>query len=92
MNNEIIVQLLDRKIKGLPMNNSELITLQNWLDASENNRKILESLQDETWLATAKERYFAPGKEAGRQQLQEVIFGDQQKPLTWWQRLKRFLR
>lgn len=90
-NNEQIVQLLYRRIKKLPLTQQEHSILNFWLQQSECNRKILESLSDENWLEQVKERYYAPGKEAGLQQLREQLFNNQSAKLTWWQRVKKRL-
>lgn len=92
MKPETIVNLLYRHIKGHPLTEGEKNLFHAWLQKSESNRRILESLSDEAWLAEAKKRYYAPGKEEGLQQLRQQLFNESPTPLTWWQRLKkRFL-
>jgi transmembrane sensor len=76
-NNERIVQLLYRRLKGLPLSVEENQELETWLAHSESNRRILESLSDEDWLKEARKRYYAPGKESGLAQLREQLFTEQ---------------
>lgn len=88
-NNDRIVQLLYRRLKGLPLNGEENQELDAWLARSESNRKIFESLSDEDWLKEAKKRYYAPGKEAGLAQLREQLFPETPviKPFRWARRI-----
>lgn len=72
--NDRIVQLLYRRLKGLPLSVEESQELDTWLARSESNRKVLENLADKEWLKEAKKRYNAPGKDAGLAQLREELF------------------
>jgi transmembrane sensor len=76
-NNERIVQLLYRRLKGLPLTVEEDQELETWMARSESNRRILESLSDVEWLKQARKRYYAPGKESGLAQLREQLFTEQ---------------
>ncbi len=83
--NDRIVQLLYRRLKGLPLNLDENQELDAWLAHSESNRRIYESLSNEEWLQEAKAKYFAPGKEAGLIQLREQLFTTKKRPVRWAQ-------
>ena len=72
-NNERIVQLIYRRLKGLPLNAEEIIEVEDWLARSESNRRTYQNLSDEAWLKEAKKKYYAPGKEAGLAQLREQL-------------------
>lgn len=72
--NESIVQLLYRRLHGLPMSASENQELDAWLAQSEYNRRVYDNFRDEEWLREAKKIYEAPGKEAGLQQLRARLF------------------
>jgi transmembrane sensor len=84
-NNERIVQLLYRRLKGLTLTVEEDQEVDAWLARSESNRKILDNLSDEEWLKAARKRYYAPGKEAGLTQLREQLFAElpAAKPFQW---------
>jgi hypothetical protein len=84
--NERIVQLLYRRLKNLPLTIEEDQEVKNWLDRSEGNRRVFESLSDEEWLTQARKKYYAPGKEAGLQQLREQLFADLPDPKPWYRR------
>lgn len=84
--NDRIVQLLYRRLKGLPLNLDENQELDAWLTHSESNRRIYETLSNEEWLKEAKAKYFAPGKEAGLIQLREELFSKTtRQPFRWTQ-------
>lgn len=72
-NNERIVQLIYRRLKGLPLNAEENIEVNEWLARSESNRRTYQNLSDESWLKEAKRKYYAPGKQAGLAQLREQL-------------------
>lgn len=72
-NNERIVQLIYRRLKGLPLNAEENNEVNEWLARSESNRRTYHNLSDEAWLKDAKRKYFAPGKESGLVQLREQL-------------------
>lgn len=73
-NTDRIVQLLYRRLKGLPLTDEENQELDAWLSRSESNRRIVENLSNEEWLKAARKRYYAPGKEAGLAQLRDELF------------------
>lgn len=75
-NNERIVQLLYRRLKGSALTVEENQELDTWLARSESNRRIFENLSDKEWLKEAKKRYDAPGKEAGLAQLRDQLFAE----------------
>lgn len=91
-NNERIVRLLYRKLKGLPLTPSEASVLDGWLNRSPGHRLVFESLSDDQWLADARKRYYAPGKEKGLAELRHELFGDRLYKAwhyTWYSRLLR---
>lgn len=79
-NNERIVQLIYRRLKGLPLNAEENIEVNEWLARSESNRRTYQNLSDESWLKEAKRKYYAPGKDAGLAQLREQLL--EEAPVT----------
>lgn len=82
-NNERIVQLLYRRLKGMPLTTAENEELEAWLSRSEWNRSMVENLTDEDWLREARKRYHAPGKEAGLAQLREALFKEKPAARTY---------
>jgi hypothetical protein len=74
--NEVIVQLLYRRLKGLEITREEQTQLQDWIDQSDTNQQTAHNLADENWLKQAREKYYAPGKEKGLQQLRERLIAD----------------
>ncbi len=90
-NSERIVQLVYRRLKGLALTIQEDQELQTWLDRSDSNRRIVESLSDEEWLKKARKRYYAPGKEDGLRQLRQQLFNEPiRRYRKWWQKLWDF--
>jgi hypothetical protein len=71
--NEVIIQTLYRHLKGYELTRQEWELFQNWLTESEANREMFKNLSDPEWLAAARLRYYAPGKEKGLQQLREAL-------------------
>jgi hypothetical protein len=71
---EIIVQLLYRRLKALPLTKEENSHLDRWLSESQGHQTIFENLSDEQWIAQARASYYAPGKEEGLQQLRQQLF------------------
>ena len=55
-NNERIVKLLYRRLKGLPLTDEENRVIDAWLARSESNRRTFENLSDEEWLKAAKKK------------------------------------
>lgn len=70
-----ITQALYRKIKGLALTLDQEVLLQEWLQ-EEANLQTFRNLTDEQWLAQARKKYFAPGKEEGLKQLRQAISAD----------------
>src|SRR5687767_5699897 len=85
-NNERIVQLIYRRLKGLPLNAEEDNEVNEWLARSESNRRTYQNLSDESWLKEAKRKYYAPGKEAGLAQLREQLL--EEAPVTRLYRMR----
>lgn len=83
--NERIVQLLYRRLKEQELTPQEQKELQDWLDNSESNQRILDNLSNIGWLNNARNRYYAPGKEEGLAMLKEKLFKHiQKKPRPRW--------
>jgi ferric-dicitrate binding protein FerR (iron transport regulator) len=84
-NNERIVKLLYRRLKGLPLTDEENRVIDAWLARSESNRRTFENLSDEEWLKAAKKKYYAPGKEKGLSQLSAQLRAETEyaRPFNW---------
>ncbi len=81
---ERIVQLICRRLKGLPLTVEENSEVEGWLSLSESNRRLFENQMDEEWVKEAKKIYYAPGKKAGLVQLREQLMGGKViRPFRW---------
>lgn len=88
---DLMVQILYRKLKGQPITVTDEERFDNWLHLSDSNRRIWYNLNDPNWVATAKTRYFAPGKEAGLIQLRETLFQKMKHHYPWYIRCGNFI-
>lgn len=73
--NELIAHAIYRMMKGYSLTLEQEALVNKWFQ-EEINLRTFKNLTDDKWMAQARKKYYAPGKEKGLEQLREALIAD----------------